>query len=193
MFPKSLRFYLSLVFLLALSFVYNDALRNRSESIVAVNKTSEGALASENGSNNGRLKMWQVGVEFFQERPWFGTGFENSANYMNEFFNAHPGYRERFVVKQFSMSDQHNSYLAVLVQMGLFFSVFLWGAVFFCGYKLFMQWYQSSSLWAATLVCLLVADIVIFVFYGSILTYEMVALLPFLPLIPKSINSDIGT
>ncbi|WP_374028803.1 O-antigen ligase family protein [Bdellovibrio bacteriovorus] len=185
LFPRTLRFFA----VVALLFSLSQDVRDRVLTIINVQRTSDGKITSTDASNEGRLHMWQVGSEFFWQQPWFGTGFENSEEYLLKFVDSKPGYREKYVTSQFSFSDQHSSYLATFVQMGAIFSCILFGVLTWLVFLHLTAYVQTRSLWAGSILALFTVHLVIFVFYTSIQSFEMVALFPFIGLVPKMLDS----
>lgn len=172
--------FISVVVLVAL---LNSGIRSRLVSIAEVKKDGAGRITSTNESNAGRLHMWKVALDFYKEQPWFGTGFENVESPLRAFLSGQSAeYLEKYTKIEFSYRDQHSSYLAVLVQMGVFFFVVFW---------LYWVWILVGSLIAAIkgieggkiLFLVLLSHLIIFVFYSSFGSYEMVALFPFLVLL----------
>lgn len=186
LFPRLLKMVAALGVIVVLALVSNQGIRDRAFSIVNVQKTEDGRITSTDRSNEGRLNMWEVGQEFFWEQPWFGTGFENGEQYLRDYIERRgPEYHDKYVTTEFSFRDQHSSYLTMLVQMGGIFSAVFWAVCLRFGFLFLKSYFQTRSLWAGAVLALMASFVFIFVFYSSVLSYEMVALFPFVALIPK--------
>lgn len=186
LFPRLLKMVAALGVIVVIALASNQGIRDRALSIVNVQKTEDGRITSSDRSNEGRLNMWEVGQEFFWEQPWFGTGFENGERYLRDYIERRgPEYKERYVTTEFSFRDQHSSYLTMLVQMGGVFSVIFWGVCLWFVFMFAKSYFQTRSLYAGSVLALMASFAFIFVFYSSVLSYEMVALFPFVALIPK--------
>lgn len=184
LFPRILKFFAILATTVALCLVFSTGLRERVLSVANVQKAADGTVTSTDRSNEGRLYMWKVGAEFFKEQPWFGTGFENTEKYLRDFIDRKPGYREKYVTSEFSFRDQHSSYLTMLVQMGALFCLAFWSIFIYLTWILFKCWWKTRSLYSGAMVALIATHLLIFVFYTSIQSYEMIALFPFMVLVP---------
>lgn len=185
LFPRIIKFLVLVVLLVGISLSLSPGIRERAFSILNVQKNTQGHVSSTDPSNESRLRMWRASLELYKDQPWFGTGFGNSSISFKNYFEAHPENQEIFLTPNFSFSDQHSSYFSLLVQVGLLFSVVFWVLYIILGVQMFKNWYQSRSLWAGSVVCLMAVHSVIFIFYSSVMSYEMLALLPFIALRPK--------
>lgn len=189
LFPRMLKFSSILAVVVVLVFGFNEDLRRRVVSMISVQRTADGHITSKDPSNEGRLHMWKVGSEFFLQQPWFGTGFKNTEKGLNAFIDSKPGYRERYVTSEFSFTDQHSSYLSMLVQMGALFSAIFFALLGWLMMKLAKCWYRERSIWAGAVISLMFVHGAIFVFYTSVVSYEMVALFPFVALWPRKASA----
>lgn len=167
----------------------NQGIRERVYSIVSIEKSEDGKVTSKDKSNEGRLHMWQVGVEFFWLQPWFGTGFENSEKPLRDFMASKPGYVEKYVTSEFSYRDQHSSYLTSFVQFGALFSLSFWMIIAYFVFCHLRDWWHDRNLWSGSIVAISIAHLIMFVFYSSVLSYEMTLFFPFLPLLIKGLDS----
>lgn len=162
-------------------------LRDRISSMVEVQKSSDGKITSADASNAGRLHMWAVALDFYKEQPWFGTGLENTETYLKDYLDSRgEAYKSKYITTEYSYRDQHSSYLSTLVQMGVIFSVFFWGVLLYLFGKFAASWLQTRSLWGGTMMALMICHAVLFVFYSSNNSYDMVAFFPFIALFPET-------
>ncbi|WII71845.1 O-antigen ligase family protein [Bdellovibrio sp. 22V] len=184
-FPRLFKFSMVMAFLLIVMLSFNEGMRDRLASVLNI-QSANGRVTSTDASNEARLYMWKVGAEFFWGQPWFGTGFENSERYLRTFVDSKPGYKEKYITDQFSFRDHHSSYLAMFVQMGAIFAIIFWGIYFGAFFLMFKNWHRTRDLWSGTVFLLMIAHSVMFVFYTSVQSFEMIALFPFIGLIPKA-------
>jgi O-antigen ligase len=186
LYPRLLKVYGSYLIVLCLCFALFPPLRDRVVSMFEIQKSADGKMTSVNGSNAGRLHMWQVALEFYKEQPWFGTGFESTVEPLQNYMDRRgPDYKAKYMTEDFSFSDQHSSYLSTLIQMGVIFSVIFWGFFGYLFISFVAAWWRSRNLWAAAMICLMICHGVLFVFYSSTNSYDAIALFPFIPLLVK--------
>lgn len=107
------------------------ATRQLSFSILGIyQESSNSKVVALSDSNQGRLNMWKVAMDALPGVLWFGTGFESSAGYLKSFLSEQDlQYREKYTSIEYSYHDQHSSYLNLLFQMGIIFSLVFWGFV----------------------------------------------------------------
>ncbi|HPI39769.1 MAG TPA: O-antigen ligase family protein [Pseudobdellovibrionaceae bacterium] len=174
--------------ILAVVLLMNPQFKDRIMSIGSV-KIEEGKMTSRDLSNAGRLHMWKVAFDMFKEEPLWGIGFHNTESTLKKFLD-HQGleYQNKYIMSQFSFKDQHSSYLASLVQMGIFFFTFFWSLLFIVLIKGFRGFLKHKRIFTIICLALLIRYLVEFVFYSSYESYEMVLLVPVLVLL--SINPD---
>jgi O-antigen ligase len=169
----------------ALVLASNKGFQNRISSIMDVKKSPNGILTSNNESNEGRLHMWQVALQFFKEQPVFGVGFRNTERPLREYLDKNPELKEKYVTSEFSFNDQHSSYLQILVEQGLIFFVVFWGVIGWGFGRSVFSWWQTRSIWDSYLIALYIYHGIIFIFYTSITSYEMSVFFPFIALAGK--------
>lgn len=163
----------------------------RVNSIAAVQTTQDGHMTSTDKSNEGRLHMWKVALDFFKEQPWFGTGFENSEEPLKNFLaRQEPEYRKKYTSVEYSYRDQHSSPLTTLVQNGLLFFVTFWSIVIAGALCWLKEWWREKSLFSATILAALVFHLVLCFFYTSFLSYEIVSFIPLLVLRRGAYGAD---
>lgn len=185
--PRMFKIFSGYFLVLALCFAAVPDLRYRVSSMFEVQKSADGKITSADASNAGRLHMWAVALDFYKEQPWFGTGFENTESYLREYLDRRgEDYKAKYVTTEYSYRDQHSSYLSTLVQMGAVFSVLFWGVMIYLFVGFSKNWLQTRSLWASALMTLMICHAVLFVFYSSNNSYDMVVLFPFIGLFPKN-------
>lgn len=185
LYPRMLKSFRAYVVILILCFALVPALRARVSSMFEVQTTADGKITSTDGSNAGRLHMWQVAMDFYKEQPWFGTGFENTEEHLRAYLDQRgEEYKAKYVTSEYSYRDQHSAYFSNLVQMGILFSVVFWGVLAYLFVGFVRIWLLNRSLWAGTMIALMVCHGVLFVFYSSNNSFDMVALFPFIALFP---------
>lgn len=130
-------------------------------------------LVSTNQSNLGRLNMWKVAIDFFKEQPIFGTGFEKSSEPMRNFLQRQdPEYIKSYVSQEFSLSDQHSSYLTSLVQFGFLFTflcLLIFSAIFV---KTGLALVINKPYTARIALVGLTYCFIVFFFYSAFSSYE---------------------
>lgn len=153
---------------------------NRFKSSFNVKKEN-GVITSSDGSNAARLHMWKVAGDFFKEQPIFGTGFESAEKPMREFLAKQTTeYQTKYVDSEFSFNDQHNSYLWVLVQLGIIFFVIFWGVVGFLMFKATPAFFMENDLLLKLSYGLIVNQLFVYLFYSSVSSYETLWFFPML-------------
>ncbi len=186
LYPKMFKVFRGYFVAVILCFALVPALRARVESMFAVQKAADGKITSSDASNAGRLHMWAVALDFYKEQPWFGTGLENTETPLKDFLDRKgEEYKAKYVTSEYSYRDQHSSYFSTLVQMGILFSILFWGVMAYLFAGFVCRWLSARSLWAGTMIALILCHMVLFVFYSSNNSYDMVALFPFIALFPK--------
>lgn len=186
MFPRLLKLVSVFALLLGIVFVVNDGMRSRLASIVNIEAKAGGDFTSSDGSNEGRINMWIVAKDFYWQQPWFGTGFESTREPLVKFMSSNPDYKQRYVTSEFSFHDQHSSFLSIFVQNGGVFGFIFWSVYAYFMFVFFAAWYRDRNVWSGTISALLVFHSIIFVFYSSIQSFEMMTLFPFLAILPSS-------
>ncbi|WP_415062033.1 O-antigen ligase family protein [Bdellovibrio sp.] len=180
---RLLKYYFGLFALVLLLVFSNSGLRDRTSSIGSIKTDQTGQITSGDPSNAGRLHMWKVAMDFYREQPWFGTGFESVEAPLRAFLDVKGSeYKEKYTKVEFSFRDQHSSYFGILVQMGVLFFLFFWfflAGIFFKSLRDAIRLRDKTS---SLLCCILATHFVIFVFYSSFGSYEMISLFPFLAL-----------
>lgn len=95
-----------------------------------VENNSDKNSSHASASNLGRLNMWHVALDYWFDNKFSPTGFglyeKPLRNYLAK---KETSYLDRYTKVEFSYHDTHNSYLWLLVQLGLFFSIYFWGSV----------------------------------------------------------------
>ena len=170
---------------------FNTTSMDRIKSIFAVQVQSE-QFTSADPSNAGRLHMWKVALDFFQEQPFFGTGFESTEVPLRKFIeNKGAEYSDRFTKTEFSYRDQHSSYLNTLVQMGALFFTYCWIGIIIIFYQIVIAFWRArtkNSLYvlAGSLYCFIV-----FIFYSAFNSYEAIYLIGLLTAGNMQTTNDI--
>lgn len=184
--PRRLKYLVALVVILAGMMVTSGEFRHRFLSVADVHLDESGKITSVDNSNAGRLHMWKVALDFFKEQPWFGTGYRGTEAPFREFLDRQSlDYRNKYVYGEFSYTDQHSSYLTVLVEMGIIYFFVFWGFFAWVLKEAFIQAFFQSKELAKVALLVLIVHLVIFVFYRSVQSYEMASLFPFLALLSK--------
>jgi O-antigen ligase len=142
-------------------------------------KKENGIITSSDASNAGRLHMWKVTSDFYKENLFFGTGFNSAEKPLREFLAAKsPEYIKAYVDPQFSFSDQHNSYLLMLVQLGLLFSIYFWGSIGFIFMRALFCIFKTDDHVFKISFALFISQLFMFVFYSAVSSYEMLWFFP---------------
>lgn len=161
----------------------SEYIRQRAVSIFAV-KVQDGRVTSSDDSNAGRLHMWKVALDFYKEQPWLGTGLENTEQKLRNFIAKQgENYRKLYTATEFSYRDQHSSYISMLVQMGVVFSLLLWGIILAGLIQIFRKIradLRDANPTSLIVFSILMTHLIIFFFYSSMLSYEMATFFPLL-------------
>ncbi|WP_413294151.1 O-antigen ligase family protein [Bdellovibrio sp. HCB185ZH] len=152
-------------------------------------KKENGVITSSDASNAARLHMWKVNSEFFQEQVFFGTGLGAAETPLRAFLAKQtPEYVAKYVDREFSFHDQHDSYLLILVQMGLIFCVVLWGCVFWIVIRSIPSFFTTENVMVKIAFALAVNQLFTFIFYSSITSYEALWFFPVLLLLGQELS-----
>lgn len=144
-------------------------------------KTEKGVITSTDPSNAGRLHMWKVNADFYKENLFFGTGFEMAEKPLREFLaKQHPDYIKAYIDPEFSFRDQHNSYLWILVQMGLVFFLYFWLSVGVIVVQSLKNFFKTKDVLFKMAFALIASQLFMFIFYSAVTSYEMLCFFPFL-------------
>lgn len=152
--------------------------RERLASSWQISVTEKG-FESSHPSNDGRLRMWKVGLSAFKLAPFFGSGYANSRVLVEQVINTDPEMAELSQMSEFSVTDLHSSYLSLLVQMGALFFVVFFVFAAYCLSIGFHVWWKSRSVVAALILSISAVQLIEFFIYSSVESYEMLALFPF--------------
>jgi O-antigen ligase len=146
------------------------SLRQRLISTFDVIVTNAGSLESADNSNAGRLQMWKVAFDFYQEYPLLGVGFNNSTEPLKKFITQQSlEYQRKYVKGEFVYHDHHSSYLNSLIQMGIIFFILFWG--FFL--SILVDVVRKKSLALRPLVVSIVGSyLFMFIYYSGYVSYE---------------------
>lgn len=149
-------------------------------------KVENGVVSSVDASNAGRLHMWKVNLDLFSENIWFGTGFRSTETVMREFLSRQTeNYQKTFIDSEFSLKDQHNSYLLVLVQLGVPFFIYFWFSIGWITISSLADFFRSNDILFKISFAVVVSNLFVFMFYSAVSSYEMLMFFPFLLLITK--------
>ena len=174
-----------------LSYFFNSNVSERMNSIFSVHMETH-KITSSDASNAGRLHIWKVASDFFKEQPWFGTGFELSESPLKLFISRQDSqYIKEFTGGEFSFSDQHSSYLSLLIQCGLGFSILCWGLVLFLFSQELKYYFYSRDRLSRFCLAGLIYCFVVFAFYSAFLSYECIVFIGLLVLTTRSKNNLI--
>jgi O-antigen ligase len=144
-------------------------------------KKENGVITSSDASNAARLHMWKVNSEFFQEQKFFGTGFGEAETPLRAFLaKQSPEYLAKYVDREFSFHDQHDSYLWVLVQLGLVFFVIFWGSIFWIVCKSIPVFFKTNDVLVKIAFAMIANQLFTFIFYSAVSSYEMIWFFPML-------------
>lgn len=122
---KRLIFYLSTVFVaLSVTYIFAPPQTDRLLEVFSHNIVRSETL--ESGS--GRLPIWDHALELSRSRPYFGYGFGtvNTLFQMGYFTSAQSSFQGEYL---------HNSYLELLLDLGVFGVILLLLALFYVGVK----------------------------------------------------------
>lgn len=160
----------------------------RFTSSFNVAKNADGQFVSKNVSNTGRLNMWKVSLDYWQNKPFTPSGFDHYKQPLKNFLATQDqSYIEKYTLVEFSYNDNHSTYLFFLVQVGLFFSIILWAIVFYILFK------NMSKLWTYfddrplfySAFFIVLAHLILGLFYSSLVSFEAITFFPALYLIDK--------
>lgn len=164
---KSLKFYFTYILCVGLILLSSDSVREKLFSSFMIEKRG-GQITSGNDSNAGRLHMWKVSWELYQEVPFFGVGFEHSREALKSFLSTKdPVYVQTYTGTEYSYNDQHSSYMTVLLQFGGIYFVILYGFILLTMYHT----RKEMTYWPA-----LVCTAVVYFFHSGIVSFEAVVL-----------------
>ncbi|MBC7753535.1 MAG: O-antigen ligase family protein [Moraxellaceae bacterium] len=164
---KSLKYYIGYGVLVFLILFSNTGIRHRILSSFDI-KREEGKITSEDGSNAGRLHMWKVATDLYQEVPFFGVGFNNSKYTLKDFIEKQgPEYAQRYTKIEYSYNDQHSSYMTLLLQFGGIYFIFLYGFFLVATYKA-----RRDEIYIPAMMC----TYVVYFFYSAIVSFEAVVI-----------------
>lgn len=130
------KIFLSFILILGLSTVgiySSPKITSRLQSIFDIKKDKNNQnITSSNPSNLGRLNMWKVAIDFWKENKFTPTGFGQYEKPLNDFLKTKdPQYIDDYTRIEFSHHDTHNSYLYMLIQIGIIFTIAFWLVVFY--------------------------------------------------------------
>lgn len=166
-----------LVLLVSVVAFSSDGVLARVSSIFEVSKDASGRITSDNSSNAGRLHMWKVALDRFPENLFFGTGFRNSEAPLRAFLDRQPEeYKNKYITDQFSFNDAHSSYLQSLTEMGILFFVIYWSSLVYCLMFFLREYFKTGISLYLVSGAIIFSSLIIFVFYSSYQTYEVVLL-----------------
>lgn len=152
--------------------------RLRLQSVFNISHVN-GDLTSTDPSNLGRLNMWKVSLDYFKEHPLKPTGFENTKGPLVSYLeNKGPEYQQKYTNIEYSYNDQHSSYLSSLVQLGLVFSFVLFSYLFYINFKSIYCGFKINDPVFYVCISLLSVQLIIYVFYSSLLSFEAFYLFP---------------
>jgi O-antigen ligase len=152
-------------------------------------KKENGVITSTDASNAARLHMWKVNSEFFKEQVFFGTGLGSAEKPLRAFLAKQtPEYLAKYVDREFSFHDQHDSYLLVLVQMGLIFFLAFWGCIFWIVIRSIPSFFTTENVMVKIAFALAVNQLFTFIFYSSITSYEALWFFPVLLLLGQELS-----
>lgn len=175
-FKKILLLGFGLIFVLVIAIMTSKDVSERLRSIVNI-KIENGIITSNNISNAGRLHMWSVAWDYIRLRPLQPTGFENTEQAYRQFLSDQgEDYQKKYLMSEFSLRDQHSSYVSLAVQFGLLYTVVLFGFVLFILLTTLISRVSEKDLFFTTCWSLTMTQMVIWIFYSSVLSYESLML-----------------
>ncbi len=168
---------------------------DRFTSSFNVAKNPDGQYVSKNISNAGRLNMWKVSLDYWQNQPLTPSGFDHYKKPLKKFLAAQDqSYIEKYTLIEFSYNDNHSTYLFFLIQVGLFFSLILWAVVFYILLKnmpkLWKYFDERPLFYSAYFI--VIAHLILGLFYSSLVSFEAITFFPALYLIDR-INTNRQT
>lgn len=150
-------------------------------------KKENGVITSTDASNAGRLHMWKVNADFFKENLFFGTGFESAEKPLRAFISQQSAeYQKDYIDPEFSFKDQHNSYLWILVQMGLLFFVYFWGSITVLVTKSVIPFFKTQDVVFKAAFAVIASQLFMFIFYSAVSSYETLWFFPLLLILAKA-------
>ena len=160
----------------------------RFTSSFSVAQNADGQLVSKNISNAGRLNMWKVSLDYWQNQPLTPSGFDHYKEPLKKFLATQDqSYIEKYTLVEFSYNDNHSTYLFFLIQVGLFFSLILWAVVFYLLLKntpkLWKYFDERPLFYSAYFI--VVAHLILGLFYSSLVSFEAMTFFPALYLIDR--------
>lgn len=162
---KSFKYYVGYGFLVCLILFSSAGVRNRILSSFNVQRQGD-KITSQDGSNAGRLHMWKVAMDLYQEVPFFGVGFKNSKPTLEQFIEKQgPEYAEKYTKIEYSYNDQHSSYVTLLLQFGGIYFAFIYGFFLAATIKA-----RREEIYIPAVIC----TYVVYFFYSAIVSFEAV-------------------
>ncbi len=162
---KSLKYYLGYGILVCLLVMTSGGVRDRIFSIFKVERHGT-QITSEDGSNAGRLHMWKVALDLYQEVPLFGVGFKNSKPALDEYLSRQSSdYVKTYTSVEYSYNDQHSSYMTLLLQFGGIYFLIIYGFFLVVTYRA-----RREEIYIPSLIC----SFAVFFFYSAIASFEAV-------------------
>lgn len=160
----------------------------RFTSSFSVAQNADGQLVSKNISNAGRLNMWKVSLDYWQNQPLTPSGFDHYKEALKKFLSTQDqSYIEKYTLVEFSYNDNHSTYLFFLIQVGLLFSLILWGVVFYLllrnASKLWKYFDERPLFYSAYFI--VIAHLILGLFYSSLVSFEAITFFPALYLIDR--------
>lgn len=167
---------LGLIVIFSVLIISSKDFSERLQSVTNV-RIDNGMITSNNISNAGRLHMWKVAFDYLSDHPFQPTGFENTENAYRHFLSEQgEEYSKKYVMSEFSLRDQHSSYVSLMVQFGIIFSVLFFGYVIYAFGASMAQLLKTSDAFFTTCWGLLLSQLILYVFYSSVLSYEALVL-----------------
>ncbi len=163
------------LYLIAAMIIFAGTIPKYQERIVSIFQVQrvQEKLISSNQSNLDRLNMWKVAFDFFQEQPFFGTGFGNSEIPLRNYLQRKDsGYINSYVSEGFSYRDQHSSYWSTLVQFGLIFTAIIFSVVAIIFVKTFFVFSKTKDFISRFSLIGLCYCFIVFFFYSALSSYE---------------------
>lgn len=169
---KKLKYALLIISLLTVIVVTNNKYSEWKERVASIGQL-------ENPSNKGRLLMWREASIFFLKNSkntliLTGTGVEN----FKEIYIEYLGKNNKLdslskETTEFSFSDNHNIYLNLINQMGIFYFLLYAYILFNLIKEIYVKSKEQENREYRSIILLLLSFFICGVFYGYIFTYEM--------------------
>ncbi|MGL5109308.1 MAG: O-antigen ligase family protein [Vibrio ordalii] len=149
-------------------------------------------------SNKARLAMWEQGVKFsyynLLEQPqyfFFGVGIKQFRSSYTQFLNETTDISTILeeTNNQFSLNDLHNTYLDLMVKLGVIYGLSYIGLLFFVFYQ-FWQYTKNSPPWAYAGICLIATYAINAMFYTSGLEYQTTVFFTLIALCYAKLHSN---